>query len=435
MVLDLAIEQYCRFNFARTSTRRANILYILHRNRADTLTSNLHQTKLRQRQYRMLCFVGRHQTSHLVKEQLATMRLVHIDKVDYNDAAQISQAQLSCDLRRSSKIDFEHRLFLIIVGFCAVARIDVDDVHCFGRFDDEVCTSFERHIAGKQRLDLARDIEIVENRHRAAIQFYDLLLLGIDRTDVVAYLVEHTLVVHAYLRERTVEIVANNRIRTIHLAHQKRWCLMATDLLARLLPLLHRSQNILLDIQVGGIYGSRTDDDTEILRQHTGCDTLQPFFILVRANLLREKDLRREWDENNIATRKRDVARQTRTFGRDGLLRDLNHHCLTDLQQRRYLAVAFQPCIEFHRFEAHTALTRCVARHDFIERREVSSQVLIVDKSVAFVTDIDERGIESGHNFTHFAEVDVADGKARLRHLFSEFDEFAILAERNVDLG
>jgi hypothetical protein len=51
------------------------------------------------------------------------------------------------------------------------------------------------------------------------------------------------------------------------------------------------------------------------------------------------------------------------------------------------------------------------------------------------MTDIDERGIESGHNFTHFAEIDVANGETRLRHLLAEFNELAVFTERNVNLG
>ena len=63
------------------------------------------------------------------------------------------------------------------------------------------------------------------------------------------------------------------------------------NLLAGFVPLLYRCQNILLDIKVGSIDCRCTDDNSEVLWQNLCRYTTQTFLIVVRANLLRDKDL------------------------------------------------------------------------------------------------------------------------------------------------
>ena len=86
------------------------------------------RTELRERKDRMLGLVGGHQLGHLVVERLPVDRLVQIDEVDDDDAAQIAQAKLAGDFARRSQIDVQSRLLLVVFGLGAVARIDVDDV-------------------------------------------------------------------------------------------------------------------------------------------------------------------------------------------------------------------------------------------------------------------------------------------------------------------
>jgi hypothetical protein len=58
-----------------------------------------------------------------------------------------------------------------------------------------------------------------------------------------------------------------------------------------------------------------------------------------------------------------------------------------------------------------------------------------MDKGVALVSDIYERGIEPGHNLMHFTEIDVSNRKARMSDLAIQLRQDLILAQGDIYLG
>ena len=56
--------------------------------------------------------------------------------------------------------DCKHHALLVVLGLGAVARIDIDDVHRLGVFDDQVGAAAQRDVLGEERLDLLRDVEV-----------------------------------------------------------------------------------------------------------------------------------------------------------------------------------------------------------------------------------------------------------------------------------
>ena len=184
----------------------------------------------------------------------------------------------------------------------AVARIDVDDVHRLGVFDDQVGAAAQRDVLGEERLDLLRDVEVVENGHVALVEFDDLLLLGFDLADVAADFVVHRLVVDGDLRKRAVERIADDRIGAVHLAHQlrrgRRRVLL--DRRAGLAPAVDLGLDVVLDVLVLGLHGRRADDDPEILGEHRSRDALQAFLLVRRADLLRKEYLGRKGHQHDV---------------------------------------------------------------------------------------------------------------------------------------
>ena len=63
----------------------------------------------------------------------------------------------------------------------------------------------------------------------------------------------------------------------------------------------------------------------------------------------------------------------------------------------------------------------------------MGSQILIMDKGIAFVSYVHECGIESGHNLAHLTEIDIAYRKAGLRLLAVQFDKHLVFAKCDVD--
>jgi hypothetical protein len=51
--------------------------------------------------------------------------------------------------------------------------------------DNQVSAPAQRHVLGEERLDLLRNVEIVEDGDVALIKFYEFLALRFDLTDVV----------------------------------------------------------------------------------------------------------------------------------------------------------------------------------------------------------------------------------------------------------
>ena len=434
LVLDLLVEQHRGFDLARAVAGRTHVRHILHGHRTHALARDLHQPELRERQHRVLGLVGGHEAHHLVVERLAVLRLVQVDEVDDDDAAQVAQAQLAGDLLRRGQIDVERRLLLVVLGLGAVARIDVDHVHGLRALDDQVGAAAQRHVFGEERLDLLRNIEVVEDRHVALVELDDLRHLGVDRLHVVADVVEHRLVIDGDLRERVVQRIANDRVGAAHLAHEQRGRRLAADVLHRLAPAVDLRPDVVLDILVLGLDGRRADNHAEVGRQHRRRDALQTLLLLRRADLLRQEHLRGEGYQHHVAPRKRYVGRKARSLGRNGLLGHLHHHRLPHFEVGADLALLVDGRIEFHGLHAQAPLAGLMRVHEPLQRRKLRSEVEVVDESVFFVPYIDECRVQTRHDLAHLAQIDVAHGESGLALLLVQFDEHPILAQRDRDL-
>ena len=77
-------------------------------------------------------------------------------------------------------------------------------------FDDYVGTRFEWNGFAERRFDLARDVEVVEDRGAVFIQLYDILAFRWDQIDVFWYLAEDFLVVDMDAFERGAEHISQH---------------------------------------------------------------------------------------------------------------------------------------------------------------------------------------------------------------------------------
>ena len=383
----------------------------------------------------MLGLVGGHQLVHLLIEQLTVRSLVHIDKVDDDDTAQIAQTQLPGDFACSGQIDIESRLLLIVLRLGAIARIDVDDVHRLRVLDNQVSAPAQRHVLGEERLDLLRNVEIVEDGDVAPIKFYEFLALRFDLTDVVLNLMVHRFVVHDDLRKGASQRIPDNGVGPVHLAHQLGRSGILANILQGLLPFVQQGADILFDIAVLGLDSRRADDNAEILRQNGGCNALEPLLLLRRADLLRQEHLRRKRHQHHVASGQRNIGRQARSLGGNRLFGHLHHNGLPHLQVGADLARLFDRRLQLHRVQADSPLAGLVTRHQLLQRRELGAQVEIVDKGILLMADIDERGVQPRHDLAHLAQINIPYGESRLALLLVELDQHLVLAQGDRNLG
>jgi len=183
-----------------------------------------------------------------------------------------------------------------------------------------------------------------------------------------------------------------------------------------------------LDVLVLGLHGRRADDDAEILRQHRRGNALETLLLVRRADFLRKENLRGEGNQHHVAAGQRNVGRQARTFGRNGLLGHLDHDLLPHLEVFADLPGLLDGRFEFHALDAEPAFSGLLRGDEFLQRGELRPQVEVVDKGVLFVSDVDECRVQSRHDLAHLPEVDVPHGEARLALLLVQFDEHLVLA-------
>ena len=122
----------------------------------------------------------------------------HVNEVHQNNAAQVSQAQLTGNGLRRLEVDFEHRL-----GKAAAAheptRVDVDNGHGLGLVDYQVAPALEVYAALECLLDLLFDVVQLKEGALALKIFKPIkhtghVLLGEDAKaiDAVGVINQHT---------------------------------------------------------------------------------------------------------------------------------------------------------------------------------------------------------------------------------------------------
>ena len=58
-----------------------------------------------------------------------------------------------------------------------------------------------------------------------------------------------------------------------------------------------------------------------------------------------------------------------------------------------------------------------------------------MDESVLFVSDVDERSIQTGHDLANLAQIDISHREARLTLFLVELDEHLVFGQRNGDFS
>ncbi len=102
---------------------------------------------------------------------LAILALIHVDEVDHDDAAQVAQPDLPDDFLHRLGIGLDDGVFQTIRPADVLAGVHVDRHQRFGLVDHDVSARFQPHLRTQRLFELGRDIERVENRLRARVEF------------------------------------------------------------------------------------------------------------------------------------------------------------------------------------------------------------------------------------------------------------------------
>lgn len=136
--------------------------------------------------------------------------VLHVYEVHDDDASHISEPQLSCYLFGCVAVHFVS-VFLLIIGLGPDTAIDIYHIESLCRFYYQICPLFYRNHLSERTLDLPRDIELVEQRLVAVIEFHDFFLVRGNLSDVLLDFLIFFLVIDIDVRERIIEKIAENR--------------------------------------------------------------------------------------------------------------------------------------------------------------------------------------------------------------------------------
>ena len=106
----------------------------------------------------------------------------HVNKVDNDQATQVTNSQLPCNFLGGFEVGIECRCLDIAALGCA-GRIDVDRYQRFSVIDDDAAAGRQRDRMRERRFDLAFDLEARKKRYRIVVVFQLLQVVRHDLFD------------------------------------------------------------------------------------------------------------------------------------------------------------------------------------------------------------------------------------------------------------
>ena len=134
------------------------------------LAGHLHDAELRDGQDVVLRLVGRHELDHLLVDGVAMAPLLHVDEVHDDQAAEIAEPDLAGDFGGRLEVDGVDDVFLVAAAVLVGAGVDVDGDERLGLVDDDLAAARERDLALAGLLDLALDVEALEDRDAVLVE-------------------------------------------------------------------------------------------------------------------------------------------------------------------------------------------------------------------------------------------------------------------------
>src|SRR5581483_10376500 len=252
---------------------------------------------------------------HALIDVLAIARVLHVDEVEHDEAAHVAEAKLPADFVGGLLIDLENGGLLIATALVA-AGVDVDGDERLGFVDDDVAAALQVDGAGEGVLQLAADVEAIEDRLRIGVKLY--LARGRLRNsrDHVAHAVVGSLVVHDDAFDVLGEKVAHRALDEIGFLEDAGGRGLGLDAVLNLLPFLEQQREVAHEVADLLAFADGAHDHAHAVGNGEAAENL--FETLT---FLRILDLARDAALVGVGQQHDDVAAR-RIETRDVLLRD-----------------------------------------------------------------------------------------------------------------
>ena len=193
------------------------------------------------------------------------LRRRHVDKVDDNQTAHVTQAQLTGDFLCRFQVGLE-RGFLDILAFRGAGRVDVDGNQGLGRINHDGAAGGQFHFPLEGGLDLAFDLVPAEQRDFILVQLDLVFEGGHDCTHEIQDVLIDAISVNQNLADVLAKVVTDRTDDNVAFLVNQEGCLALAGGLSDGLPELHQVVQIPLEFFSGTADAGGTNDDAHGFR-------------------------------------------------------------------------------------------------------------------------------------------------------------------------
>ena len=224
--------------------------------------------------------VGFERLAHLVLDGALILDAGHVDEVDDDEAADVTQAQLPGNLLGRFEVGIEGGFF-DVRALGGPRRVDVDGHQRLCRVDHQAAAGWQAHAVQERGLDLALDLVAAEQRDRVGVELH---LVGVVRHDLLdegfGFLVG-LVAVDEDFADVLAQVVANGpHDDVVFLIDQRRCLLLAFGFFDRF-PQLQQVVEVPLQLLRAAAHARGTHDHAHALRNGQLTQGVAQFFAIV----------------------------------------------------------------------------------------------------------------------------------------------------------
>ena len=395
--------------------------------RAHALARELDDAELADLRDGRLGAVAREVLLETVLDVAAMLRRAHVDEVADDDAAEVAQAQLARDLVDGLLVGLV-RVRLAVAGAARAARVHIDRDERLGLVDDKRATRRQRHLARMDRVDLALDIERMEDRHAAVVEVHLGRRLRRDDLEEGLRAVERGLAVDHDAVDRRIDRVADGAQEDVALGVELAGRADRVHALLHHLPEAGEVLRVAGELAAGRVESGGPQDEPEALGQVERVEDLPHLAAaLLVVDLARDADIVHVGHHHEQAAGDREVACDGRALRAEALLEDLHRDLLAAAER-----------VLHHRTRTARDLAAdllgALGRVALAAREVLRVEVGDVEEAVRAFAEVDERGLDRGLHVDDARLVDRADIRRGRGALAVELRELALLEDRDAHL-
>src|SRR5690606_16095807 len=369
------------------------------------------------------CAVAVQEGPELLEHAVLVGLGLHVDEVADDDAADVAEPELSCDLSRGIEVRLEDRLLGVLAAGVAPG-VHVDRAERLRRLDDNVAAARQVGPPLEGLPDRVFDAVLVEEGHLFGVEVDAVQELGVHALEVLLDLVVDLFAVDGQGVDLFGKDVADDPASELGFAVDQRRRLRGARAPLDLVPRRVEHLELALEDLASQLLADGPDDDAPgALGHDLSGEGTEPGPLFAVLDLPADADVARMRHADEEPAGKRDLCRDAGPFGPDRRLRRLDDEALALLHELLDRRVAPIPSLTVPVAVAVAVLVLLVGVGI------VTCDVGDMEERGLLGADVGGRGLDAGEHRLDLAQVAVADGAFAVRAIDMEYDEFIDLQD------